>query len=80
MTGTRMNGVAYRGAPPALNDVMAGHVAMMFADAGTVLAHVAAGKVRALGVSARPRACRPLPTFRPLRKPASPALTPWAGR
>jgi tripartite-type tricarboxylate transporter receptor subunit TctC len=31
MTGTKMNGVAYRGAPPALNDVMAGHVALMFA-------------------------------------------------
>src|SRR5262249_22337082 len=33
MTGTKMNGVAYRGAPPALNDVMAGHVTLMFADA-----------------------------------------------
>ncbi len=42
MTGTKMNGVAYRGAPPALNDVMAGHVSMMFADAGTVVAQVAA--------------------------------------
>ena len=31
MTGTKMNGVAYRGAPPALNDVIAGHVALMFA-------------------------------------------------
>src|SRR5262249_3062748 len=30
MTGTKMNGIAYRGAPPALNDVMAGHVALMF--------------------------------------------------
>ena len=37
MTGTKMNGVAYRGAPPALNDVMAGHVALMFADAGSVV-------------------------------------------
>jgi tripartite-type tricarboxylate transporter receptor subunit TctC len=34
MTGTKMNGVAYRGAPPALNDVMAGHVSLMFADMG----------------------------------------------
>src|SRR6202007_2147168 len=35
MTGTKMNGVAYRGAPPALNDVMAGHVALMFAEAAS---------------------------------------------
>jgi tripartite-type tricarboxylate transporter receptor subunit TctC len=51
MTGTKMNGVAYRGAPPALNDVMAGHISLMFADMGTVVAQIAAGKVRALGVT-----------------------------
>src|SRR6266700_2468411 len=55
MTGTKMNGVAYRGAPPALNDVMAGHVALMFADMGTVVAQIAAGKVRALGVTSTTR-------------------------
>ena len=55
MTGTRMNGVAYRGAPPALNDVMAGHVALMFADAGSVVGHINAGSVRALGVSSTAR-------------------------
>ena len=46
-----MNGVAYRGAPLGLNDVMAGHVNLMFADAGAVIGTIAAGKVRALGVS-----------------------------
>ena len=55
MTGTKMNGVAYRGAPPALNDVMAGHVALMFADAGSVVGHINAGRVRALGVSSAAR-------------------------
>jgi len=55
MTGTKMNGVAYRGAPPALNDVMAGHVSLMFADMGTVVAQIAAGKVRALGVTSTTR-------------------------
>jgi tripartite-type tricarboxylate transporter receptor subunit TctC len=55
MTGTKMNGVAYRGAPPGLNDVMAGHVAVMFADAGSVTGQIAAGKVRALGVSSTTR-------------------------
>jgi tripartite-type tricarboxylate transporter receptor subunit TctC len=55
MSGTRMNGVAYRGAPPALNDVMAGHVAVMFADAGSVVGQINAGRVRALGVSSTTR-------------------------
>jgi tripartite-type tricarboxylate transporter receptor subunit TctC len=55
MTGTKMNGVAYRGAPPGLNDVMAGHVALMFADAGSVVGQINAGRVRALGVSSTAR-------------------------
>ena len=55
MTATKMNGVSYRGAPPALNDVMAGHVALMFADAGSVVGHINAGRVRALGVSSTAR-------------------------
>jgi tripartite-type tricarboxylate transporter receptor subunit TctC len=55
MTGTAMNGVAYRGAPLALNDVMANHVALMFADAGSVIGLIKSGKVRALGVSSLTR-------------------------
>ena len=55
MTGTKMVGVAYRGAPLALNDVMAGRVAVMFADAGSVMGQIQAGKVRALGVSTAQR-------------------------
>jgi tripartite-type tricarboxylate transporter receptor subunit TctC len=51
MTGTTMTGVSYRGAPLALNDVMAGHVALMFADAGSVVGQINAGTVRPLGVS-----------------------------
>jgi tripartite-type tricarboxylate transporter receptor subunit TctC len=65
MTGTKMNGVAYRGAPLGLNDVMAGHVALMFADAGSVIGQINAGKVRALGVSStiRVSALPNLPTI-----------------
>jgi tripartite-type tricarboxylate transporter receptor subunit TctC len=55
MTGTQMTGISYRGAPLALNDVMAGHVALMFADAGSVTGQIAAGTVRPLGVSSRQR-------------------------
>jgi tripartite-type tricarboxylate transporter receptor subunit TctC len=54
-TGTKMSAVAYRGAPLGLNDVMAGHVALMFADAGSVIEQIKSGRVRALGVSSTAR-------------------------
>src|SRR5579863_9795443 len=55
MTGTTMTGIAYRGAPLALNDVIAGRVSLMFADAGSVSGQIKAGQVRALGVSSTGR-------------------------
>jgi tripartite-type tricarboxylate transporter receptor subunit TctC len=55
MTGTKMNGVGYRGAPLGLNDVLANHVSLMFVDTGTALSQIAEGKVRALGVSSTTR-------------------------
>ena len=79
MTGTKMNGVAYRGAPPALNDVIAGHVALMFADAGSVVAQINAGRVRALGVSSTTRV-RHCPTCRRSRSPECRASMPSVGR
>jgi putative tricarboxylic transport membrane protein len=55
MTGTKMTGVQYRGAPPAFADVIAGHVNLMFADTGTALPQIAEGRVNALGVSSLTR-------------------------
>jgi tripartite-type tricarboxylate transporter receptor subunit TctC len=43
--------VPYKGAAPALQDVIAGHVQMMFATASSVVSHIRDGKVRALGVT-----------------------------
>ena len=65
MTGTKMNGVSYRGVVPGLRDVMAGHVALMFADAGSAMPQITAGTVRALGVtsSARLPAAPDIPTI-----------------
>jgi len=51
MTGVDIKHVPYRGGGPALTDVVAGHVPMMFADVGQALELVRSGRVRALGVT-----------------------------
>jgi tripartite-type tricarboxylate transporter receptor subunit TctC len=43
--------VPYKGAAPALQDLIAGHVHMMFATAASVVAHIRDGKVRPLAVT-----------------------------
>src|SRR3954451_21767976 len=43
--------VAYKGAAPALQDVIAGHVEMMFATAASVVGHIRDGLVRPLAVT-----------------------------
>jgi tripartite-type tricarboxylate transporter receptor subunit TctC len=55
MTGIEMSPVAYRGSLPALNDVVAGHVPLMFVDLGPSLGIIHSGKVRALAVSTATR-------------------------
>jgi tripartite-type tricarboxylate transporter receptor subunit TctC len=55
ITGIAATHVPYKGLAPALNDVVAGHVSIMFGDFGTTLPLVRAGKLRALGVSTAQR-------------------------
>jgi tripartite-type tricarboxylate transporter receptor subunit TctC len=49
--GVDIEHVPYRGTAPAVTDVLAGHVDMILTGVPAVLAHVKAGKLRALGVS-----------------------------
>ena len=51
MTGINMTPVPYRGSAPALSDVVAGHVPVMFVDLGPGLGQMQAGGVRVLGGS-----------------------------
>jgi tripartite-type tricarboxylate transporter receptor subunit TctC len=51
LTGIQMTHVPYRGTAPALNDLIAGHIQVLFADTAPVLPQIRAGKVRALGVT-----------------------------
>ena len=55
MTGVEMTHVPYRGSLPALTDVAAGHVQLMFSDIPPALGLINEGKVRALGVSTKER-------------------------
>jgi tripartite-type tricarboxylate transporter receptor subunit TctC len=57
--------VPYKGNGPAMNDLIAGQVQLMFGTAGTVTPHVSSGRVRAIAVtSAEPSVLAPgLPTI-----------------
>ena len=51
MAGIKINHVPYRGSGPALNDLLGGHVTMMFATLPSAIGIVRGGKVRALAVT-----------------------------
>jgi tripartite-type tricarboxylate transporter receptor subunit TctC len=72
--------VAYKGAAPALQDVIAGHVQMMFATAASVVGHIRDGLVRPLAVTTLKRtAILPdVPTLDELGLPGFDATT-WHG-
>jgi tripartite-type tricarboxylate transporter receptor subunit TctC len=53
--GIRLTPVHYKGATPALTDVMAGHIQLMFISVGSAVPQWKAGKVRMLAVGARKR-------------------------
>jgi tripartite-type tricarboxylate transporter receptor subunit TctC len=53
--GIRMTHVPYRGGAPALTDVIAGQISMVFATPQTSLPHVKAQRVRALAVTTKER-------------------------
>jgi tripartite-type tricarboxylate transporter receptor subunit TctC len=55
MSGTKLNAVQYKGAAPALTDVIAGHVPMMFVSTGLIVQPWKAGQLRPLGVGSRER-------------------------
>jgi tripartite-type tricarboxylate transporter receptor subunit TctC len=51
MSGVNLVHVAYRGGAPAVQDLVAGHVQVIFAPVSEAIQHVKAGKLRALAVT-----------------------------
>lgn len=53
--GVHMTHVPYKGAAPAMNDLLGGQIPIMFDSPPTVVQHVEAGRIRALAVSGAKR-------------------------
>jgi len=58
MTGVKLVPVHYRGATPALTDVIAGHIHMMFISTSSAIEPWKAGKLKLLAVGSRQRLAR----------------------
>jgi len=80
MTGTNIVHVPYKGGAPAINDLMAGRVQMMFESLNSIAPFAVSGAVRALAVSGdhRSTAFPDLPTVAEAGVPGYSAPT-WSG-
>jgi tripartite-type tricarboxylate transporter receptor subunit TctC len=55
MTDTKMQHVPYRGAAPAITDMLGGQVQVIFDNMPSIIQHIRAGSLRALGVTTAER-------------------------
>jgi tripartite-type tricarboxylate transporter receptor subunit TctC len=80
LTGTKMNHVPYKGAAPAVADLLPGRIQVWIGAANTLLPHVKEGKLKLLGSSAPERfpSLGNVPTIAEAGVPGY-ALDPWLG-
>lgn len=80
VTEIKLTHVPYRGAGPAIVDLLAGQVQVMFNNPSVVLTHIESGRLRALGVSSAARFVQlpDVPTFSEQGYPQLSA-TEWLG-
>jgi tripartite-type tricarboxylate transporter receptor subunit TctC len=80
MAGIKLMHVPYKGAAPALNDLLAGQVNLMFNASGLLVPHLKAGRLRALGVAGSRRAPE-LPDVPTIQEAGVPGynVTSWFG-
>jgi len=64
-TGIKLQNIPYKGAGPALNDLLGGHVQMFFSTSSSMIAHVRANRLRPLAITGERRqpALPQVPTF-----------------
>jgi tripartite-type tricarboxylate transporter receptor subunit TctC len=55
MTGVKMQHVPYRGAAPAITDMLGGQVQVIFDNMPSIIQHIRSGSLRALGVTTTER-------------------------
>jgi tripartite-type tricarboxylate transporter receptor subunit TctC len=73
MAGIKMTHVPYKGTLPALNDVIAGHIQLMFSDIPPLLGLASTNQVRALAVSTKQRV-KAFPDLPPLNEAGVPGF------
>lgn len=80
MTGTFMTHIPYRGSAPAVADLMAGQLDLMFDNLPSVIAHIRSGKLRALAVTS-PKRSASLPELPTIAEAGVPGFdaTAWFG-
>jgi tripartite-type tricarboxylate transporter receptor subunit TctC len=80
-TGTNLVHVPYKGAGPAINDLLGGQVTLMFSNPTSTVPHVKSGKLRALGVmdSKRNPALPDVPTALEAGLPDLSSVIEWYG-
>jgi tripartite-type tricarboxylate transporter receptor subunit TctC len=80
LTGTKMNHVPYKGAAPAVADLLPGRIQVWIGAANTLLPHIRDGKLRLLGSTAAQRFTNlgDVPTVAEGGVPGY-ALDPWLG-
>ena len=80
MSGTKMNHVPYKGAAPAVADLLAGRIQIWVGAANSLLPHIKADKLRVLGTTAAQRfgSLPDTPTIAEAGLPGY-ALYPWLG-
>jgi tripartite-type tricarboxylate transporter receptor subunit TctC len=78
MAGMQLQPVHYRGALPALTDVIAGHIDLMSISVSLALPALGAGEVKIFGIAAT-SASPPLRKFRPSPRAGSQATRPTPG-
>jgi tripartite-type tricarboxylate transporter receptor subunit TctC len=76
-TGVKLNHIPYKGAAPAVQDLVGGQVPVMFLDLAAGGPQIRAGKIRALAV-ASPKRIVPLPDVPTVAESGVPGFEAWA--